>query len=326
MKVNRNNVLLSIPVIIVLVAIILIFSRDTKKANNFLVGVIETTVVDVASEIPGRVQEVNVVKGDVVEKGQVLATLKPNVMDAKVGQAKGVMEAAKSMYELAQKGARVEEKKAAKNKYEIAKSQFEFAEKTYTRIQNLYADSVVSKQEFDEIQFKYNAAKEQMKAAQALYNIALKGARPEQIEAAMGKFAQAENVYNEAVAFQEQLKIIAPCSGEISNRIAEPGEVVPAGYPVLSVQIPEDCYAILQVREDKLAAFKKGKEFVARIPALEDNEFKFKVSFIAPMANFATWTPTNQKGGFDLRTFEVHLKPVNPIKDLRPGMTLRVNL
>jgi HlyD family secretion protein len=44
------------------------------------------------------------------------------------------------------------------------------------------------------------------------------------------------------------------------------------------------------------------------------------------MGDFATWKPTNQKGDFDLKTFEMHLYPVSPIKELRPGMTLNFNI
>lgn len=326
MKGMKSNLLLSIPVIIILVALVFMFTGKSKENENFMVGVVETTVIDVASEIPGRIQEIYVDRGDMVKKGQVLAVLKPKVIDAKVGQAAGVMEAARSMAEMAKKGARREEKQAVKNKYEMAKGQYEFAEKTYARFKNLYADSIVSLQELDEIEFKFNAAKDQMEAAKAMYQMAVKGARPEQIQAAESKYLQAENVYNEAIAFQEQLQIVAPVDGEVSNKIADAGEVVPAGYPVFSVQVPQDAYVILQVREDKLAQFKKGATFKGIVPSLENKEHDFKVSFLAPMANFATWVPSNQKGGFDLRTFEVHLKPVSPIKDLRPGTTIQVIL
>jgi HlyD family secretion protein len=40
------------------------------------------------------------------------------------------------------------------------------------------------------------------------------------------------------------------------------------------------------------------------------------------MADFATWRPTNQRGEFDVRTFEIRLRPVEPIDGFRPGMTV----
>ena len=77
------------------------------------------------------------------------------------------------------KGARKELIDAARNQYMMAKSQYEFADKTYKRFQVLYADSIISKQEMDEIEFKFHAAKEQMEAAKSIYNMAQKGAREE---------------------------------------------------------------------------------------------------------------------------------------------------
>jgi HlyD family secretion protein len=53
---------------------------------------------------------------------------------------------------------------------------------------------------------------------------------------------------------------------------------------------------------------------------------KFQVYFIAPMGDFASWKPTNQKGDFDLKTFEVRLKPMNKISTLRPGMSVNIEL
>ena len=46
---------------------------------------------------------------------------------------------------------------------------------------------------------------------------------------------------------------------------------------------------------------------------------------MAVMADFATWVPTQAKGDFDLKTFEVRLKPIIPIDGLRPGMTVQLS-
>jgi len=44
------------------------------------------------------------------------------------------------------------------------------------------------------------------------------------------------------------------------------------------------------------------------------------------MADFATWVPTKAKGEFDMKTFEIHLKPVHPVKGLRPGMSIEIHI
>ena len=174
--------------------------------------------------------------------------------------------------------------------------------------------------------FKFNSAKEQMDAAKAKYDMVMKGARYEEIDAVEALFHQAENGYNEVMAYHQELKLKAPVDGEVSNRITDPGEVIASGYPLFTIIIPNESYVLIQVREDKLGAFKKGKTFKGTIPALDNKEAEFEVTYIASMADFATWRPTNQKGDFDLKTFEIHLKCKENITDFRPGMTVCLSI
>ncbi len=325
MKNNKSILALIFPIVVIIVAVIFLTLHHNRPEENVFTGMFETTTVNVASLDPGRVDTLLVDLGDNVKKGQLLAKLETNIMETKVGQAKGAVMAAGALVQKAKAGARKEQIKAAANKYGMAQSQFEFAEKTYRRFQMLYADSIISQQEMDEMKFKYHAARDQMKAAKALYEMALKGARKEDITAAEGKYEMAKNSYNEAMEFYHQLNVYAPASGEISNKIAEPGEVVPAGYPIFTIMLPQKIYAVLNLRENDLVYFKKGSVIKGKVPGLGNKTFKFKVSYIAPMADFATWVPTKAKGEFDMKTFEVRLKPVHPIQGLRPGMSVEIH-
>ncbi len=326
MKFTKSTLALIIPVVVIIVAVVLLILQSDDDSDNIMLGMFETPTVNVSSMIPGRVKTILVDEGDSVEKGQLVFTLETKVMDAKVGQAKGLVKAAESMVERAKSGARKEEKAALKNQFKMAKSQFDFAEKTYKRFQLLYVDSIISKQEMDEMEYKYNAAKDAMNAAKALYDMAENGARKEDIDAAYASYMQAKNVYDEAMAFYEQLDIKAPVAGIVSSKIAEEGEVMAPGFPVITLMIPEKIYAVLNVREDRLPHFKKGTKLKGVVPGLGNKEIEVEVSYIAVMPDFATWAPTKQKGEFDLKTFEVRLKPTGHYVDLRPGMTIRIKL
>lgn len=326
MKLKKSYIILSIPVIIILIAIVFLIINSFSKDEIIITGIVETTETDVASKIPGRIDSVFVKEGDAVKRGDILARLESKEMDAKVEQARGMMEAAKAKMTMAQNGARKEEKEATEKLYNQAKYQFEYAQKTWNRFQSLYKDKVISAQEKDEVEFKYNAAKEQMDAAKAKYDMVMKGARYEEIEAVQSLFHQAENGYNEAIAYQKELNIKAPVDGEISKCISDPGEVINSGYPVFTILQPKDSYVVLQIREDRMNEIKKGKIFTGKIPALNNLEVEFEVTYIASMGDFATWKPTNQKGEFDLKTFEIHLRSKNPIDGLRPGMTVNISL
>ncbi|MBD0776756.1 efflux RND transporter periplasmic adaptor subunit [Maribacter sp. ANRC-HE7] len=321
---KKAHITLAIPVLVILFSIVYFIIRASSSNPEIYTGILETTEVNVSSEIPGRVNTIVVEKGQTVEKGQLLATLEADVLDAKKGQAEGMVKAARSLVEKAEFGARTEEINALKNQYQMAKSQFDFAEKTYKRYKALYADSIISKQEMDELQFKYDAAKEQMNAAKSIWEMAKSGARKEDIKAAYGSYESAKGAYQEVEAFYDELQIIAPTAGIISNQIAEEGEVMAAGYPILTIQRPEKIYAIFNVREDDLADFKKDNVYTAKVPGLGSDEVKFKVTYISPMADFATWVPVKAKGEYELKTFEVHLKPQDRIEELRPGMSIQI--
>lgn len=325
MKQNAKKIIIALPIIIAAAAIIYLIFSAIVTEEKYITGMVETKIVDVASKIPGRIDSVFVEEGDKVRKGTVLAKLESKEIDAKVGQAESLMKAAEAKMKLVKEGAREEQKEMAEKLMQQAKHQFEFAEKSYNRFKVLFEDSLISRQSFDEIEFKYRAAEEQYLAAKSNYDMVLRGARVEEIDAVTALYQQAVNGYNEAKAYEMELNIQAPIDGEVYNIISDPGEVIASGYPLFSILPPNDAYVVIQVREDLMNQFKMNKEFTGNITAL-DTEAQFKVNYIAPMADFATWRPTNQKGEFDLKTFEIRLVPNENLEGLRPGMTVNIKL
>jgi HlyD family secretion protein len=321
---SKTKLILAIPVVIALIAIVVLLAKWIFPDRPVVTGIVEATEIDVASKIPGRVDSIFVHEGDHVKKGQVLAVLGSREMDAKVEQARGAMEAARQRMEMAIRGARPEEKEAIENLYLQAKAQYDLAEKTWNRIQRVYKDSLISTQERDQIEFQHSAAKEQMDAARAKYDMVMKGARSEEIEGAKALFHQAQNAYNEAMAYQSELRLVSPIDGEISKKIVDEGEVIASGYPVFTVTNLNDIWVVLQIKEDQMKNITMGTKFIGHVRALAAEEQEFQVKYIAPMADFATWKPTNQKGDFDVKTFEVHLRSAVPIANLRAGMTVNI--
>lgn len=318
MKANRTKLVIGLAATILIVSIVILIIRGLLPSKPVVTGIVESAEIDVASKLPGRIDSVLVKRGDRVLKGDLLFTLQSKEIDAKVEQARGMRDAAKAKYDMAMHGARKEEKEAAEKLYLQTKHQFELAEKTWARIQNLHRDSVISTQERDQIEFQYKAAGDQMAAAKARYDMALNGARSEEIAGAEALYRQAENGLNEALAYQQEKHIYSPIDGEVSKLIVDPGEMAATGYPVVTISNRNDTWIVLQIREDLMTKIAVGKEFKAEVPGL-GGKLKVSVAFISPMADFATWRATNQKGEYDLKTFEVHLRPTTKADGLRPG-------
>lgn len=327
MKNKKQILILIIPVLIIVVGIILLYILKPNENNNrVFVGLFETTEIRVASEIPGRIENIHVKLGDQVEKGQLLATIESDILDAKIQQAEGMYEAASGVNDKANSGARRQEVVAAEDQYKMAKSQYEFAEKSHKRLEAMIKDSLVSQQQMDEVTFKRDAAYDQMNAAKSIFEMAKEGARVEDKKAAKGQMNAADGMVSEAKAYYKELEIYAPVSGEISSKLAEESEVMPAGYPIFTIQKLEDIHAVIHIREDFLKDFSMGTEISGELPAFDNNTHKFKVTYIAPMADFADWIPTADKGRLDMKTFEIHLTPITKIEALRPGMSINIKL
>jgi HlyD family secretion protein len=321
-----KRIIIAIVIFLLLITAISFVSIHLQKkealVDSIFCGTTETRHVDVASKIPGRIDSLFVSEGDYVVKGQPLVVFESKEITAKVEQARGVMGAAYAKMQMAKNGSRPKEQEAAMKMYLQAKVQYDLMEKTYARVSKLLKDSVISTQEHDQAEAQYNSSREQMDAAKVKYDLAVEGARVEEKDAAQALYYQAQNIYSEANIYADEKIIKSPVCGEIEKIVADPGEIISSGYPVITITDTSDIWVVIQVKEDGMTAFKKGAEFKGKIPALGNKEFPFRVSFISPMADFATWRPTNQKGDFDIRTFEIHLKPVNPIIDLRAGMTV----
>lgn len=319
---NKSKFFWIAPVAVLLLSFVYFAFTGFGEADNYITGIVEANEIDVAAKIPGRIDTLRVDEGSMVKKGDIIAVLESKEIDAKVGQAKAAVKAAQAKLGLTEEGARREEIDAYEQLYFQAKHQYEFAEKSWNRINKLYQDSVVSAQVKDETEFKYNAAKAQMEATKAKYTIAQNGARSGEIDAVKALTDQAQNAYNEAMAYREELELKSPVTGEISAKLSDQGEVIAAGYPVFTVKEENSEYVVIHLREDYMKNIKTGAKMNGNITALGKENVEFRVTYIAPMADFASWRPTNQKGDFDLKTFEVKLKPVNKTDGLRPGMTV----
>ena len=285
-----------------------------------LQGQMDAQEVNVSSKVAGRVGQVNVKLGDTVSQGQLLFQLTSPEVDAKVAQATAAAQAADAVAQKAQAGARPEEVRAAKANWQRAQTGAAIAKTTYDRVNNMFAEGVIARQKRDEAEAQWRAAEQQAQAARAQYDMANAGARPEDKNAASAQARQVGAVLTEAQVALAETRIAAPVAGQVSKIQIQPGELAPQGFPLMTLVNLADAWAVLQVREDEMAAFAMGSTHTANVPALKQ-QLTFKVSSVAVMPDFATWRAA-RPGGTDLRTFEIRLRPAIRVEGLRPGMSV----
>ncbi len=297
----------------------------SRPKEIVLQGQVEATQVKVASKLIGRIDSLAIKKGQMVEKGQILFTLNSPEIEAKLKQAMAGRQAAVWQSNKAQNGAQDEDIQAAMNNYLKAVAATDLSEKTFNRINNLYKEGVVPEQKKDEAETQLIAAQETANAAKAIWEKAKNGAREEDKSSALSIVNQASGVVSEVESYINEQMIYAPISGEIANIISERGELVPSGFPVVTIVDLTDIWVTFNVKEDLLVKIKKGTILEAKFPALNNQLVKLKVTYINPLGDYATWNATKTSGDFDMRTFEINAVPIEIIKDLRPGMSAIVD-
>ncbi|MBR4984365.1 MAG: HlyD family efflux transporter periplasmic adaptor subunit [Proteobacteria bacterium] len=296
----------------------------TNRGSDSLqiTGLINATEIDIASKVPGRISKINVVEGQRVKAGDELCELNLAELDAKLLQANSAIDAAKAQLALARKGARPQEKKAAANQVETARAQVEVTRKMLDRMQKLLDEKALPLAKFEEVEFKYQASVNQLAMAEAKLDAINKGARDEELSALEALVNRGESAAAEIEIYKRERIQVAPVDGEVSKIVVHEGELTNTGYPIITIVKTDDMWASFAVREDRLKDLRIGSKVMIEIPAL-DRKIPMIVSNISAMADFATWRATSDRDRFDLKSFEVKLRPESPVDGLRPGMTAR---
>ena len=309
--------------VIAVVALVGFFAL--RKGPEIIQGQAEVTEYRVSSKVPGRILEFRVKEGQQVKAGDTLAILEAPEVEAKMEQARAVKAAAQAQNEKALKGARQEQVQTAFELWQKAKAGVTIAEKSYQRIKNLFELGVVAAQKFDEVTAQRDAAIATEKAAHAQYTMAKNGAEREDKLAAAAMVEQAQGAVAEVESYIKETFLIAQADGEVSEIFPKMGELVGTGAPIMNIAELDDMWVTFNVREDLLKDLTMGAEFEAIVPALGNRTIKLKVTYLKDLGTYAAWKATKTTGQFDLKTFEVKALPLEPVENLRPGMSVVID-
>lgn len=320
---SKANLLIGLTTLMgVILLVALIGWMVFKPEPEIIQGEVEATEVRISSKLPGRIQELKVSEGDKVSAGELLVEIDSPELYAKLAQAEAAQSGAEAQNLKAQTGARKEQVDAAFEMWQKAKAGLDVTAKSYERAKKLYENEIIPAQKFDEAEAKYHAAVATEKAAKTQYDMAKEGARKEDKLAAKAMVERAKGAVSEVEAYVPETKLTAPIDAEVSEIFPQVGELVGQGAPIMNLVDLSDCWMTFNIKENLLSKIKMGSELTVTIPALDNQKVKVKVSYIKALGSYATWRATKTSGEFDVRTFEVRAKPVAPVKDLRPGMSV----
>ena len=317
---DRMLILTIVVVILILAGLAIFGFLCIKQGPDTVQGQADATEIRISGKLPGRVEEIFVEEGDRVNKGDTLVRIKSTLVDARMGQAQAMEEAASAANAKVDAGTRIQIINTAYELVQQAKAAEGIAQKTYERMENLFEKGVVSEQKRDEAKAAYDAAKAGVAAAESQYQLAKAGAQKEDKEAARAMVNVAKGGVKEVAALLEDQYLLAPDDGEITEIYPNVSELIATGAPIMTLQ-KDDHWVVFNVRETLLKDISNGTLLKIRIPAL-DKETEAKVFYIKDLGTYANWQATKSTGDFDARTFQIKARPTEKIENLRPGMSV----
>lgn len=325
MATNNKGKVNLIPAILILITVIVLVVLASLYAfrheDETLEGQADVTEYRVSSKVPGRIKKFYVEEGQYVHAGDTLAVLEAPEVTAKLEQAQAVENAAAAQSQKADNGARKEQIQGAYDMWQKAKVGVTIAEKSWARVKRLADEGVLPAQKLDEVTAQRDAAIATEKAAKSQYDMAVNGARIEDKEAARALVNQARGAIKEVSSYIKETYLLASADGEVTEIFPSVGELVGTGAPVMNVALMNDMWMTFNVREDNLKLFRMNQTVKVNIPAL-NKEVEAKVFYMKNLGSYATWKATKSTGQFDMKTFEVKLRPTKKVEDLRPGMSV----
>jgi HlyD family secretion protein len=296
--------------------------KAAQPAPDQLQGMVDTYQINVSTKVLSRVQRLIAREGDQVQAGQTLATLSSPESDSRQAAALASLSGAQAQLARADNGDRPQDIASLKANWMGAEAQAGLAAVDARRADALYAQGVIPAERRDQADAQRDADAQQAQAAHEQYQKALAGTRIEDKRLAASQVDAAKANLAEARSLEQETLLTAPISGEIDKRFAQPGEVVAPGVPLYTLIDLGDLWVAVNVREDEFHRLHMGQVLHGDVPALDLKHVAFRVDYISPQGDFATWRSTRQSSGYDVRSFDVHARPLRSVPGLRPGMSV----
>jgi len=313
-----------------------------------LTGIVTTNDVIVSPQIGGQVGELLVKEGDVVKKDQLVATIRPDELQADTAYYRSNVAGLSSQVQESEAALRFQQRQttdqiaqaestvaSTEAQVKAAAADLENARLTYTRTQDLAQQKVASAQELDQARTGFNAAQAKLDALNKQVDaqrsaVALARANAEQV--AVRRSQVQANEHMQAAAAAQQTKadvrlryteIHAPIDGIVDVRAVRGGEVVTAGQPIVTLINPDDLWIRADVEETYVDRITIGQKMTVRLPS--GGEREGTVFYRGVDAGFATQRDVSRTKR-DIKTFEIRLRVDNADRKLAVGMTAYVLL
>jgi HlyD family secretion protein len=262
---------------------------DDRNGRIHASGHVEATEVRLAAKVGGRLLEAPLEEGDTVRAGQLVARFETVDAELQLTAARANRDAADAQLRLLLAGTRAEDLRRAEDHLAQAQAELDAARRDLVRLEGLADRGSATEKARDDARTRREVAERAVAAARAELDKLIAGPRREEIEAARAQRAAATA---RVAAIEQQITdatVLAPRDGVLTERIAEPGEVLPAGAALAVLTDIGRPWLNVWVGEPSLSSIRLGDSVEVRADGREE-AFDGTVSFVSDVAEF---TPKN---------------------------------
>ena len=261
-------------------------NRDQDDTTVHLNGRIEAPTVDLGPKVPGRIAEVFVREGDRVKAGALLVRLDLGETSIAVERERAGLRSAEARAQDLEEGSRESEISVAQAEVADRRAAVSLAQKEAERQRYLVEREVGTQQDYDRARTELERARAALTGAQERLELAREGTRRNQTAAAQAEAQRAQAVLKQSVTVAREGEIRAPADGVIVHRLAEPGQLVGAGQPAVTMAFANRLYVRTFIPETKLGRVRMGTPASVTVDAYPGRSFPARISEISPEAEF----------------------------------------
>ncbi len=325
---SKQRIRIAIPVVVVAGAVAwLIFGWPAAASDDLTAsGTLEAVEADLGFQIPGRIELITVREGDEVVGGTELARLDRSELTARRAAAVAQLTASRAVLTELQAGARAEEIAQGRAALRAALRRLNDARRELDRSRRLFDGGAISQQTLDNHQTVFEIAEADHEQAAESLRMLEAGPRQERIDAQIASVRHAEATIAQIDATLTNTTIVSPFDGIVTIRHREPGEIVAAGTPVLTLMNPDERWVRIYLRQDVVGRVSLGDSATMTADSYRDRSYRGEVTFISSEAEF---TPRNVQTTAERvkLVFEVWVGVTeDPTFDLKPGLAADVRI
>ena len=290
-----------------------------------LSGTVEAREVDLAFQVGGRIAGLAVDEGDAVKAEQPVATLDASDYELALRTATAQMEATRAALAVLQAGTRAQELRVAEAKLAQAQADLAYARGEFKRVAELIPRKLAAENQLDLARQRQNVALAGVE--QARQNLALlrEGPRREEIDRATAELRARQTAVETARRQLDYTQARSPVVGVVAVRLAEVGEIVSSGKPVLRIAELGRPWVRAYLNETDLPRVRLGQPAEVRVDGLPGKVLVGRLAFISPDAEFTPKTVETRALRVDL-VYRVKIEVDNPDGALKLGQPADVLL